>query len=110
MVSKSGFSLLCTIANRLTHRHTMKPWLLYGATGYSGRLILEEALRKGHRPVIAGRNVEKLEALSRQYGLDYLDFELDNPSRLHNMLAPFDLVFHAAPFLFEDWLRISATI
>ena len=35
-------------------------WMIYGAYGYSGELIAEEALRQGHRPVLAGRSEEKL--------------------------------------------------
>ena len=30
------------------------PWLLYGAYGYTGRLIAEEAVKRGLRPVLAG--------------------------------------------------------
>ena len=32
-----------------------KKWLLYGAYGYTGELIAEEAIARGHRPVLAGR-------------------------------------------------------
>ncbi len=38
-------------------------WLLYGAYGYTGRLLAAEAIRRGHRPILAGRDVEKLHAL-----------------------------------------------
>ena len=31
-------------------------WTLYGANGYTGRLIVAEAVARGHRPVLAGRN------------------------------------------------------
>ena len=30
--------------------------LIYGANGYTGTLIAEEAVRRGLRPVLAGRN------------------------------------------------------
>lgn len=40
-----------------------RPWLLYGAYGYTGRLLLEEALALGHRPILGGRSRERLEAL-----------------------------------------------
>ena len=32
--------------------------MLYGAYGFTGRLLLAEAVRRGHRPVLAGRNVQ----------------------------------------------------
>jgi len=37
-----------------------KNFLIYGSTGYTGRLVVAEALRRGLRPVLAGRNVEKI--------------------------------------------------
>jgi len=30
--------------------------LLYGANGYTGQLIIQRALEKGLKPIIAGRN------------------------------------------------------
>ena len=32
--------------------------LIYGSTGYTGRLIVAEALARGLRPTLAGRNAE----------------------------------------------------
>ena len=31
-------------------------WMIYGATGTTGTLIAEEAVRRGHQPVLAGRS------------------------------------------------------
>jgi short subunit dehydrogenase-like uncharacterized protein len=39
-------------------------WMLYGATGYTGRRIAEEARRRGLRPVLAGRNARKIQTLA----------------------------------------------
>src|SRR5512144_407770 len=44
-------------------------WMLYGAYGRTGRLILDEALRRGHAPVLAGRDASQLAALGRTTGL-----------------------------------------
>src|SRR6478752_1470624 len=44
-------------------------WMLYGAYGRTGRLILDEALRRGHEPVLAGRDASQLAALGRTTGL-----------------------------------------
>lgn len=30
-------------------------WMIYGAYGYTGRLIVEHALSRGHQPLLAGR-------------------------------------------------------
>ena len=44
-------------------------WLLYGASGYTGRMIAEEAVRRGHRPVLAGRSAERVRPLAESLGL-----------------------------------------
>jgi short subunit dehydrogenase-like uncharacterized protein len=43
--------------------HPRSDWMLYGAYGSTGRLILDEALRRGHRPILAGRDDARLSAL-----------------------------------------------
>lgn len=78
-------------------------WMLYGATGYTGHLIIEEAIARGHRPVLAGRSEGKLKALADRYGLDYRAFDLESPQRVADQLraSGVDLVLHAAgPFIF----------
>ena len=39
-------------------------FMIYGATGYTGRLIAELALARGRRPVLAGRNRATVESLA----------------------------------------------
>lgn len=50
-------------------------WLLYGAYGFTGRLLAAEAVRRGHRPILAGRRLEALEDVARE--LEGLDLGLD---------------------------------
>jgi len=52
-------------------------WLLYGANGYTGELIAREAMRRGERPILAGRSAEKIEPLARELGCDWRAFGLD---------------------------------
>lgn len=35
-------------------------WMIYGANGYTGRLIVQVAKEKGEAPVIAGRNKKEI--------------------------------------------------
>ena len=44
------------------------PIAVYGATGYTGRLVCDELARRGADFVVSGRNPAKLEALSRDLG------------------------------------------
>ncbi len=74
-------------------------WLLYGAYGYTGRLIAERAVERGHRPVLAGRRRRRVEAIGERLGLPYRAFGLDEPGALRRGLEDVDLVVHAAgPF------------
>ena len=74
-------------------------WMIYGANGYTGRMVVEEALRRGLRPVLAGRNAAELEAMAQQHGLPVRAFGLDNPVALRTGLNGIGLVLHCAgPF------------
>lgn len=74
-------------------------WMIYGASGYTGLLVSEEALRRGHQPVLAGRSPEKIIPLAERLGLRYVVVTLRDEETLATILASFDLVFHAAgPF------------
>ncbi|MFN2634282.1 MAG: saccharopine dehydrogenase NADP-binding domain-containing protein, partial [Thermoanaerobaculia bacterium] len=73
--------------------------LLYGANGYTGRLILETALRAGLQPVIAGRRREAIEPVARSAGVDFHVFDLADRPASSRALEPFDAMLLAAgPF------------
>lgn len=61
--------------------------LLYGANGYTGTLIAEEAVRRGTKPVLAGRRAEAVRALAERLGLDWLAFPLDDRAALERAVA-----------------------
>ncbi|MDX2075257.1 MAG: saccharopine dehydrogenase NADP-binding domain-containing protein [bacterium] len=80
----------------------MSAWMIYGATGYTGRLLVEEAVKRGHNPIIAGRSGLKLKAIADQYGLDYTVFDLSNPTQIAQQLRQYAIVavLHVAgPFI-----------
>ena len=73
--------------------------LLYGANGYTGRLILEVALRDGLKPTLAGRRRDVIEPLAKAHGLPFRVFPLDDPRKVAAELAPFRaLLLAAGPF------------
>jgi short subunit dehydrogenase-like uncharacterized protein len=77
-----------------------RDWILYGAYGFTGRLLVEEAVRRGHRPLLAGRSPKKLAPLAEQYGLEWQAYPLNDQSALGRSLREVRLVFHAAgPFV-----------
>lgn len=77
----------------------MATFLLYGANGYTGRLIAREAVVRGLRPVLAGRNAEAAEKLARELGLEHRIFSLDDAAATRAGLERVQAVLHCAgPF------------
>lgn len=75
-------------------------WMIYGATGYTGKLVVDAALARGHRPLLAGRNVDKLQDLADKTGLEFVAFHLNDVATIGEAIADMDLVYHAAgPFV-----------
>lgn len=75
----------------------MSDMLIYGATGYTGRLIVERALARGIRPVIGGRSASAVAKLAARHGLRSRVFDLD--AKIAGKIAGVGTVLHAAgPF------------
>ncbi|GAB2498656.1 saccharopine dehydrogenase family protein [Arenimonas alkanexedens] len=74
-------------------------WMIYGANGYTGQMMVEEAVRRGLRPVLAGRSAASLQAMAQKHGLPVRAFALDNAQALRSGLNGIGLVLHCAgPF------------
>jgi short subunit dehydrogenase-like uncharacterized protein len=79
--------------------HRGGPLLIYGASGYSGRMIAERARMLGLDAILAGRNAARVQPLAAALGLPWRAFGLDDPARLDAALAEAGVVLHAAgPF------------
>lgn len=77
-----------------------KPLLIYGVNGYTGRLVLEEALARGLRPILSGRSGDAVRELATRHGLEARPVALDDPAALHRALAGVGAVLHCAgPFM-----------
>lgn len=76
-----------------------KPWMIYGANGYTGELITREAVRRGQKPVLAGRSLEKVQVLASELGLEAIGFSLDNVEQATQRIQGYSLVLNCAgPF------------
>lgn len=74
-------------------------FIIYGAYGYTGRLITQLAISKGWKPLLAGRSEQKLATLAREVQLGYvttdvknlekIDLSKDNYTLLLNCAGPF---------------------
>ena len=47
-----------------------KKLMLYGANGYTSRLIINELIGQNIKPILAGRNKEKINSLADKHGFD----------------------------------------
>jgi short subunit dehydrogenase-like uncharacterized protein len=77
----------------------MKRLLIYGATGYTGRMASDNAKAAGLNFVIAGRDPAGLASLAATLGVEYLVFTLDNTATVDAALASNFVVLNCAgPF------------
>ena len=51
-------------------------WMIYGANGYTGRLIVDEVKRRGLTPIVAGRRREAIEPIAREHDLSARIFDV----------------------------------
>lgn len=93
--------------------------LLYGATGYSGRLIAAEAKKQrltrddatDCRMILAARDAHALREVATKNGMDYRVFGLDDSAEVVQRLAGIDVVLNAAgPFAFTAERLAGAAI
>jgi short subunit dehydrogenase-like uncharacterized protein len=78
----------------------MSNFLIYGSYGYTGQLIVDQALKKGFRPILAGRNEKLLRTQSQIYNLESRVFALNEVEKLDAALLEVDAVLHCAgPFV-----------
>ena len=97
----------------------MKTLMIYGATGYTGRMAAERAKALGLNLVIAGRNAGRLASLATELGTPYRVFtadasQLEGIDVLLNFAGPFahtaEALMRACIASGTDYLDITAEI
>jgi short subunit dehydrogenase-like uncharacterized protein len=77
----------------------LTPFLLYGANGFTARLIIGLAEAYGLQPVLAGRNEAKIKALAQAHRLPYRVADLADAAAIDALLQDQTVVLHCAgPF------------
>ncbi|MDK2126587.1 saccharopine dehydrogenase family protein [Parachitinimonas caeni] len=77
----------------------MKNWMIYGVTGYTGRLIAEAASQQGLQPLLAGRDAGRVAAIASSLGCPGLAVSLEDGAALDRALQGLSLVLNCAgPF------------
>ncbi len=73
--------------------------LIYGANGYTGELIARDAVARGMRPTLAGRNQEAIRSLAEELQCPSRVFALDSVDEIARQLTDVRVVVHCAgPF------------
>jgi short subunit dehydrogenase-like uncharacterized protein len=89
------------------------PIAVYGATGYTGRLVVSELADAGADFVISGRNPEKLDALRADLGLEApaIAARIDDPAALQELLSGCAAVINCAgPFVLHGEPVLRAAV
>jgi short subunit dehydrogenase-like uncharacterized protein len=74
-------------------------WMIYGANGYTGTLAARYAGNHDLAPILAGRDVGRIEPLARELGFEYRVFDLADPQGVARNLDGVAAVLHCAgPF------------
>jgi len=81
--------------------------LIYGSTGYTGRLILQEALARGLRPSLAGRNPDSVRAQAEPLGLEWRAAAIDDRAAMDAALEDAKVVLHCAGPFAQTWRAMS---
>lgn len=73
--------------------------LIYGATGYTGRLVAERAVQIGLDVTVAGRDAGRVGELAARLGVDSRVFDVDDAGAVRDALQDVDCVLNVAgPF------------
>jgi short subunit dehydrogenase-like uncharacterized protein len=89
-------------------------FLLYGSTGFVGDAIARLAVQTGIRPILAGRNADKVQTQANELGVEYRTFNLKDAKLLDSALEDVIAVLNCAgPYLYtfkpmvDGCLRLS---
>jgi short subunit dehydrogenase-like uncharacterized protein len=85
--------------------------IIYGCYGYTGQLIVEEAVRLGMQPVLSGRDAERVFQLAKQYHLEARPFPLSSAEEVSAFLQKGDVMLNCAgPFAHTADVMINACL
>ncbi len=74
-------------------------WMIYGANGYTGKIVAETAVEQGKKPVLAGRSRGQIKPLAEKLNLEWVCFDLNSPASIEAAITDLKVVLHCAgPF------------
>lgn len=89
----------------------MKPIIVYGSYGYTGRLIVQECKTKNLNVILAGRNQEALQRQHEETGYPFEVADINDANGLKNLLGKGQTVMHCGgPFRFTAKAMVDACL
>lgn len=86
-------------------------WMIYGANGYTGRLVAREAKRQRLKPILAGRSEGPVKAFANELRLPWRAFGLGDSAAARQALADVAVVANCAgPFSATSQPMIEACL
>ena len=87
-----------------------KQWMIYGANGFSARLAVDEAIKRGLSPILAGRS-QSVAKLAKEKGLQSRIFSLTSVNEVASQIKGMSVVANCAgPFSKTAETMIQACI
>ena len=95
----------------IVHFIMQNQFLLYGANGYTGKLIAKLVSTYNLHPILAGRTEASIKPLADELQLPHRIIDLDNKEQLESALSEVKLVLHAAgPYVYTAKQMIEACL
>lgn len=89
----------------------MKKLLIYGATGYTGRMAAEHARQSALPLVLAGRSAKSLAPLAHRHGAEFRVFDVNDDKAIDEALTDIAVILNCAgPFIRTAGPLIQAAI
>ncbi|MBK53124.1 MAG: hypothetical protein CMG58_00665 [Candidatus Marinimicrobia bacterium] len=87
-----------------------RKWMIYGANGFSAMLAIEESVKRGLKPVLAGRS-PAIEKIAHEFNLDFQIFSLSSVNEVASQIKGLTVLANCAgPFSETAETMIQACI
>jgi short subunit dehydrogenase-like uncharacterized protein len=89
----------------------MTKLMIYGATGYTGRMVAQHATKAGMPVVLGGRSEKPLAELASKLGVEYRVFALDDADAIDKNVLDISVLLNCAgPFMRTAKLLMEASV
>jgi len=85
--------------------------VVFGATGYTGELTVEALVKRGLKPILAGRNASRLNEIAKRFGLSYRLADVSDLESVKSLVEKDDiLISTVGPFMRYGRTAVEAAV